>query len=705
MRLRAGLRREPFLQRLEARLRRGEVPGEHVEIGEVDWLAFRPLVGRFAHPLLLQRGAHRVERLALGRERRREVLVPEPVARVATEPLVRRRFLVGAATLLLGDLGGVPERLGGGARLATRLLQRRARVVEAPKIGEHAALGGPRLREGGVDRDGRIHARERVGEVPAVVAHAAEHVRDLRVERPARVHRLEASLRLDGVARVALQVGLERVQQRRVPLVERRPAALGQHERRAHVALVGRLAATACTRGAAAPRPSSDRGRPRPRAPCARRASRRRGSSVGMRGMPRWPRARSTREAGRSVIAVADGAGAVDAADAGAGAGSRVRRADTSAIAAAAAIRTPATRTGRRSFGSAGGTGRLGRVAAPSVRCGGTGGSCGSSGGAGSVLLVAEAVTFCQPRRDVDAMPSSAVTMYSIASKRCDADFASAFMIVASTIDGSAGSSFDGGSGTLFRMASTSWKPSTPLGHGSTPVRSSYVTTPHANSSVRTSTVSPRICSGDRYHGVPTSPPSSDCVFRVVERRAARDVDLHALGDAEVEHLHDAVRAHHDVLGLHVAVHEAPLVGRPEGARSVHHPAELRVPGHRRVADVGSQALADDELHREEHLAVGLADVEHGDGVRVIERRRGARFAHDEGRRVGRRVRIAPPLGERGDRVDAQHLERDAPRKTRVVRAVHVGHASLAEELLDDVPVEAVACVEGHGSRMIALSE
>jgi hypothetical protein len=43
--------------------------------------------------------------------------------------------------------------------------------------------------------------------------------------------------------------------------------------------------------------------------------------------------------------------------------------------------------------------------------------------------------------------------------------------------------------------------------------------------------------------------------------------------------------------------------------------------------------------------------------------------------------------------------------KARVVRAIHVGHASLAEKLLDDVPIEAVASVERHELRMIPLLE
>ena len=176
---------------------------------------------------------------------------------------------------------------------------------------------------------------------------------------------------------------------------------------------------------------------------------------------------------------------------------------------------------------------------------------------------------------------------------------------------------------------------------------------------------------------------------KVVERAAPRDVDDEALGDAEVENLHDAVVADHDVLGLHVPVHQAPVVGGAERASRIDHPPQLRLPGDLRVADEGAQALADHQLHRDEQLPIGLAHVEHRDGVGVVERRGGPRLAHDASLRVGRHVGVGGPL-------DLEHLERDAAVQARVVRLVDAGHAPLPEEILDDIAVEAVACREGH---------
>ena len=126
-----------------------------------------------------------------------------------------------------------------------------------------------------------------------------------------------------------------------------------------------------------------------------------------------------------------------------------------------------AATAGRASEVAGGAT--LGSVVAPSV----VGAAGVGIGGAGSVLVVAPGWISAQLRREGEASPSSAATIESIPSNRCDGAFASAFMMVASTIDDSVPDSFDGGSGLLLRIASTSWKPSTPLGHGSTPVSSS----------------------------------------------------------------------------------------------------------------------------------------------------------------------------------------------------------------------------------------
>ena len=82
--------------------------------------------------------------------------------------------------------------------------------------------------------------------------------------------------------------------------------------------------------------------------------------------------------------------------------------------------------------------------------------------------------------------------------------------------------------------------------------------------SLRASDLPAGACSGDMYAGVPaTAPgrlepscrrPASGVVF------AEALAGLRQLRQAEVEHLDDAVRRHHDVAGLEVAVDDAARV-------------------------------------------------------------------------------------------------------------------------------------------------
>ena len=84
------------------------------------------------------------------------------------------------------------------------------------------------------------------------------------------------------------------------------------------------------------------------------------------------------------------------------------------------------------------------------------------------------------------------------------------------------------------------------------------------------------------------------------------------------------------------------------------------------------ERLAGHVGHRDEHAAVGLADVEHGGHVRVIERRGGARLVDEP---LARR-RVAGQLGR-------QELERDDPVEPRVAGAVDEPHTAAADAVED----------------------
>ena len=124
-----------------------------------------------------------------------------------------------------------------------------------------------------------------------------------------------------------------------------------------------------------------------------------------------------------------------------------------------------------------------------------------------------------------------------------------------------------------------------------------------------------------------------------LRRAGGIDVETHAARDAEVEHLHGAIRAHHHVLRLDVAVHETTCVRRRERARDLDEPPLSRMHGHSGIAHESAQRLPVDELHRDVRRSVDLTDVEDGDGVRMVERRRGARFAQEPRRSLRGRGR------------------------------------------------------------------
>ena len=163
-------------------------------------------------------------------------------------------------------------------------------------------------------------------------------------------------------------------------------------------------------------------------------------------------------------------------------------------------------------------------------------------------------------------------------------------------------------------------------------------------------------------------------------RRRRRRIDGHvrASRDAEIQHLHDAVLAQHDVLGLDVAMHEPGRVRRLQRPRDVDEPRQLLRPGHRVVADVGAERRPRDVLHRDVGHAVDLPQLEHRDLVGMVQRSGGARLA-DHARRGVLAGRFARELG------CEQELQRDPPVELGVEGPVDLPHPPLTEQALDRV--------------------
>ncbi|MFT3764449.1 MAG: hypothetical protein QM820_02865 [Minicystis sp.] len=154
--------------------------------------------------------------------------------------------------------------------------------------------------------------------------------------------------------------------------------------------------------------------------------------------------------------------------------------------------------------------------------------------------------------------------------------------------------------------------------------------------------------------------------------------------EAEIEHAHAPVVPDHGVVGLEIAVHEALLVGREEA------PPGLRIDlDHLAVrawarGPPRAEGLPGDELHRDEDLTVGDADLVDRDHVGVRE--------------LGERLRLPEEAGVRlraGAR-RSQELERDLAIELLVVGGIHGPHPAGAE------PVEEREAPDPHGRERLA---
>jgi hypothetical protein len=136
--------------------------------------------------------------------------------------------------------------------------------------------------------------------------------------------------------------------------------------------------------------------------------------------------------------------------------------------------------------------------------------------------------------------------------------------------------------------------------------------------------------------------------------------------EAEIDELRDTAPVDHDVARLHVAVHDAHLVDRPQPLEDLEdrgqHLAQAERPS---LFDARGERLPRQELHHDEGAAILDAAVEHTDHVRMIHGRQRAGLAHE----------IVLALPER-ERVLAKHLDGDRALRHTMTPAVDGAEAS-----------------------------
>ena len=126
---------------------------------------------------------------------------------------------------------------------------------------------------------------------------------------------------------------------------------------------------------------------------------------------------------------------------------------------------------------------------------------------------------------------------------------------------------------------------------------------------------------------------------------------------------------------MFVLMLSAALLVQPSRQRSL-----LGARGQDRPKRVPLQQFGDDVLD-----ASVRPDIVNGEDVRVVERRRGARFLLQPSQAVG--------TGGDGGR---QHLDRDVTREPRITRTIDLAHGAAAQRRDDLIWAEAAAGREGQ---------
>ena len=155
---------------------------------------------------------------------------------------------------------------------------------------------------------------------------------------------------------------------------------------------------------------------------------------------------------------------------------------------------------------------------------------------------------------------------------------------------------------------------------------------------------------------------------------------LGQLRQTEVENLDPVIAGHEDVLRLEIPVQNPFFVRRGEAVRYGKRILNRLADGDRARVHAFAKGLSFQQLrHDERRIGIG-ADVEHGEDVRVAQRRGRAGFLFE-----------AVEAIDIGREDTGQDLDRDVTAEPRIACPVHLAHAARAECGHDLVGPEASA--------------
>ena len=152
--------------------------------------------------------------------------------------------------------------------------------------------------------------------------------------------------------------------------------------------------------------------------------------------------------------------------------------------------------------------------------------------------------------------------------------------------------------------------------------------------------------------------------------------------DAEVHHLHVAVIAHHDVLGLDVPMNDARVVRGAERARNLDRDLRKRVQRALPLEQEGAQRSPLHQLHHDDLTAADLTGLVDRDDVRMVQRRGCPRFAVKALQRVRLLIQAI-----------AEDLDRHLPAEARVPSSKDVAHTPRSQWIENGIRADLGGCV------------